>query len=572
MTVTTKLSPRAALYGRFSSSRQNPTSAQDQLRLCEERAMTNGWRVTQRFTDEAVTGKDDKRPGFLALQQLVKQGEVDVIVAESLSRLSRRQSTIAGFFEDCLYHQIKLHTLQEGEITTMHIGLLGVMNSLYLESLADGTHRGQSAAIIEGKSAGGRSYGYRVPLHANGQPKTGELEIVPEEAAVIQRIFSEYARGLSPRTTTEALNTEGVAAPRGKDHGNSKGDGTWRMNTIYGNRQRGTGILNNELYIGRRVWNKLKYITRPGSSTRESRLNPESEWKVVEVPHLRIISDELWQAVKARQASLDALRDASQKDGKGTLSGNRATRRPTYLLSGLVRCGKCGGSMNIAGSQPKRYFCANAREKGKCICQGIPGIAQHKLEAVVLNGLRHHLMQPGAVADFIERYQIHQREMDAARHQTMARLRSSLAQTEKEIANIMTAIKAGIFTSSTKAELEGLEARKDKLAHDLHTAQQAAPAIPDDLAEVYAKQVEALVTSLNAPETRSEAIDAIRALVDKVIVHWDAAAGGHAVEIEGDIVALLRAGTNKNAAAVEAAASSFEMVAGAGFEPATFRL
>ena len=572
MTITTSLSPRAALYGRFSSSRQNPTSAQDQLRQCDERATANGWRVVHRFTDEAVSGKDDKRPGYLALQQAVKRGEVDVILTESLSRLSRRQSSIASFFEDCLYHQVKLHTLQEGEITRMHIGMLGVMNSLYLEALADGTHRGQTSAIVDGKSAGGRAYGYRVPLHPNGQPMTGELEIIPEEAAIICRIFTEYAKGTSPRTVTEALNTEGVPAPHGKERGASKGDGDWRANTIYGNRQRGTGILNNELYNGKRVWNRLKYISRPGSQTRESRLNPESEWRIVEVPHLRIVPEELWAAVKKRQAALDALRDADQTEGRSTLQGNRATKRPTYLLSGLTRCGCCGGTLNVGGSKPKRLYCANAREKGKAVCKGIPGIAVDKLEATVLNGLRHHLMQPDAVADFIRRYQIHQREMDGERQQTTARLRTSLSQVEKEITNIMTAIKAGIFTASTKAELEDLEARKERFGRELQIASQDAPTVPDDLAEVYRDKVDALVGSLNDPENRAESIDAIRGLIDKIIVHWDAATGAHGVEIEGDIVALLRAGTNENAAAVEAAASSFEMVAGAGFEPATFRL
>ena len=566
------ISPRAALYGRFSSSRQNPTSAQDQLRQCDERAKANGWRVVHRFTDEAVTGKDNKRPGYMALQQAVKRGEVDVILTESLSRLSRSQSSIAGFFEDCLYYEVKLNTLQEGEITRMHIGMLGVMNSLYLEALADGTHRGQTSAIVDGRSAGGRAYGFRTPRHANGQPMTGELEIVPEEAAIIQRIFLEYSLGTSPRAITEALNIERIPAPHGKEYGDSMGTGGWRANTIYGNRQRGTGILNNELYNGKRVWNRLKYITRPGSKARESRLNPESEWRIVEVPHLRIVDETLWNAVKQRQAALDALRDANQQDGRNSLVGNRATKRPTYLLSGLTRCGCCGGTLNVGGSNPKRLYCANAREKGKSICKGIPGIAVEKLEGIVLSGLRHHLMTPDAVAEFIHRFQIHQREMDNERHQAMARLRSSLSQVEKEIGNIMTAIKAGIFTASTKAELEDLEAKKERFGRELQVASLGSPKVPDNLAEVYRDKVDALVTSLNSPENRSEAIDAIRGLVDRIVVYWDVQTGAHGIEIEGQLAALLRAGTNKNAAAFEAAATSFEMVAGAGFEPAAFRL
>ena len=75
--------------------------------------------------------------------------------------------------------------------------------------LAEKTHRGLSSRIEAGKSAGGRAYGYRVPLHPNGLPITGELEIVKEEAAVIRRIMADYADGLSPKKIAAALNAEG---------------------------------------------------------------------------------------------------------------------------------------------------------------------------------------------------------------------------------------------------------------------------------------------------------------------------------------------------------------------------
>ncbi|WP_371813945.1 recombinase family protein [Brucella sp. 6810] len=69
---------------------------------------------------------------------------------------------------------------------------------------------------------------------------------------------------------------------------------------MHGHAKRGTGILNNELYIGRLIWNRLRYIKDPSTGKRVSRLNAESEWIVKDVPDLRIVGDELWQAVKAR--------------------------------------------------------------------------------------------------------------------------------------------------------------------------------------------------------------------------------------------------------------------------------
>lgn len=113
--------------------------------------------------------------------------------------------------------------------------------------------------------------------------------------------------------------------------------------------------------------------------------------------------------------------------------------------------------MNIAGSLPKRHFCANARWKGPAACTGIPGLLKEVLEQTVLDGLRHHLMQHEAVAEFIQQYQDHAAELDADRRRKVERINKGMARADKEIANIMTAIKAGIFTASTKQELEKLE-------------------------------------------------------------------------------------------------------------------
>lgn len=116
------------------------------------------------------------------------------------------------------------------------------------------------------------------------------------------------------------------------------------------------------------------------------------------------MDQETWDKARERQARIDTTR-ATRDNGDAThLSGTHACRRPTYLLSGLVRCGACGGTMNIAGSGVHRFYCANSREKGRTICEGIPGIRKDTLEQTVLNGLREHLMQPEAVAEFLSRY------------------------------------------------------------------------------------------------------------------------------------------------------------------------
>ena len=64
-------------------------------------------------------------------------------------------------------------------------------------------------------------------------------------------MFRELIAGVSPKQIAKNLNREGVPGPFG---------GPWNPSTIYGNAKRGTGILNNELYVGRLVWNRLRCV------------------------------------------------------------------------------------------------------------------------------------------------------------------------------------------------------------------------------------------------------------------------------------------------------------------------
>jgi hypothetical protein len=81
--------------------------------------------------------------------------------------------------------------------------------------------------------------------------------------------INDYAAGKAPQAIVKQLNKEAVPGPSGT---------AWGPSTIHGNPDRGTGILNNELYIGKLVWNRLRYIKDPETGKRVSRPNPESEW------------------------------------------------------------------------------------------------------------------------------------------------------------------------------------------------------------------------------------------------------------------------------------------------------
>ena len=115
------------------------------------------------------------------------------------------------------------------------------MNALFLKDLAEKTHRGLRGRVENGKAGGGLCYAYRVVRTVNGATvTTGEREIEPTEAGIGRRIFRKFTAGHSPQQIVKLLNREGIPGPFG---------GKWSPSTIHGNPKRGTGILNNELYV-----------------------------------------------------------------------------------------------------------------------------------------------------------------------------------------------------------------------------------------------------------------------------------------------------------------------------------
>ena len=544
---------RVAIYTRYSSDLSRDASIDDQLHRCHTHATASDWQVVGTFADRALSGATLLRPGYQDMMQAVRTGGIDVVLAEALDRLSRDQEDIAALFKRLRFIDVRLITVAEGEIGELHIGLKGTMNALYLKDLADKTRRGLVGRIRKGRSAGGLCYGYDVVA---GEERGGRT-INETGAAVVRRIFGAFAAGRSPKGIARQLNDQGITGPRG---------GLWRDTAIRGHRQRGTGILNNELYIGRLVRNRLRYVKDSATGRRLSRPNPPEDWVVDDVPDLRIVSDALWQRVKDRQAEIDAT-PAVQAIRQSRFWERR---RATHLLSGLLQCGACGGGFAAVG---RDYLaCSNARKLG--ICDARTGIRRAALEECVLDLTRGRLMQPAAVEAFIAAY--HQ-EINSGRDAEAAQRRATerqLRQVTGKLDGLYDAIADGLRSPGLMARLEALEAEKENLEQEL-----AAPAplnlrLHPGLRTIYRAKVEQLAVELQIPAIRDEALGLLRSLIDRVVLHHDA--DGWEVELEGDISALVslgspgsRIGTSRVSAALQ---SSVKVVAGRGFEPLTFRL
>ena len=563
---------RVALYARYSSDNQREASIEDQFRICREQAKREKWKIVGTYKDAGISGASMiLRPGIQSLLQDAQAGQFDMVLAEALDRISRDQADVATFFKHLKFAGVPIVTLAEGEISELHVGLKGTMNALFLKDLAAKTHRGLRGRVEEGKSGGGLCYGYKVvkQLDARGEPIRGGREIDEAEANIIRRVFREFASGIGPRTIARRLNEEGIPGPNGKP---------WGDTTIRGHVKRGTGLINNELYIGRLIWNRLRYIKDPSTGRRVSRLNPESEWLIREVPELRIVDDALWQAVRDRQAVIadkyaNVTEAVRQHHKKNQLNGKR---RPQSLLSGLVYCGSCGGPYSLRGAG--RFACSNHISKGTC--SNSRTIRQEELEERVLSGLKDRMMAPEVAAEAMRAYAEETNRLNRERRSNGDAWQVELAKIEKQIAQIVEAIADGMYHPSMKEKMTKLEARKAELAALLADAPENKPDLLPTASTIYAKKVAKLTQALNRPAVRQEAAEALRMLIEKIALTPGQKRGEIDATLYGELGQIL-AWTERQALGKASKTNTpggtssgvlVSVVAGAGFEPATFRL
>ncbi len=561
---------RAAIYARYSSDLQTDASIEDQVRLCKEKAASNGWDIVECYADHGISGSSVMlRPSVQKLIQDGMEGKYDVLIAEALDRLSRDQEDIAAIYKRMQFAGIKIITLSEGEISNLHVGLKGTMNAMFLKDLADKTRRGLRGRVEKGKSGGGLTYGYDVvkSFDANGEPICGERKINHEQAAVVKHIYKEYLAGMSPRFIAKKLNEDGIPCPSGKE---------WGASTIYGNRQRGTGILNNELYIGQLVWNRLRYIKNPDTGKRVSRLNDEKDWIRKDVPELRIIDQALWDKVKEKQGEI--RKQHTEFWGK---------QRPKNLFSYLLKCDCCGGGYSKVSKD--LYGCSTARNKGTC--DNKLTIRQDELESAVLNALKDHLMDEELCKVFCDEYTRHMNELRSKHNSKRIALEKELKQLIQKESDMIDAICEGFANDALKERMHANEARQKEIKAILENNEEIKVMMHPSIAQQYHKEVRELITSLNTRERRQEAATLIRSLIDKIVLKPDSNKESLIVDLHGDLAGILSISTQgrydkreqkmlfgqikelaENAKEGENPNMQGKMVAGVGFEPTTFRL
>jgi site-specific DNA recombinase len=521
---------RAALYARYSSDSQSESSIEDQFRICREQAQRDRFEIVGTYCDAAISGASViLRAGMQSLLQDAQRGKFDIVMAEALDRISRDQADVATLFKHLRFAGVPIVTLAEGEISELHVGLKGTMNALALKDLADKTRRGLRGRVEKGKAGGGLCYGYRVfkKFDADGERVRGDREIEEDQAEIIRRIFREFASGKSPRAIAVNLNREGVEGPLGR---------AWGDTSIRGHVSRGTGILNNELYVGVLVWNRQRFIKNPSNGKRVSRMNPESQWIRTEVPHLRIVGDELWQAARKRQQEIARIFETTAIGIREARAKKlHATNRPVSLLSGLITCGSCGGKYGLI--QRDRFGCLNHSRRGSCANNRT--VHRVRIEERVLSGLKDKLVSADSVAEAVRAYH---EEMNRLNHERRAKSEAdhrSLGKIERSIAGIMVAIEDGMYQPAMKARMGDLEREKAGIIQRLENAPRDLPDVHPNVANVYPTRVTTLTAALNDPDGGREAAEALRSLIGNVVLSPGEERGEVHAALRGELIGIL---------------------------------
>ena len=177
-----------------------------------------------------------------------------------------------------------------------------------------------------------------------------------------------------------------------------------------------------------------------------------------------------------------------------------------------MRCGACGGGYTKISSN--LFGCATARNKGTC--DNRLNIRVDAIEAIVLDGLKHHLMAPSLFKEFAAAFIAERNTIIAQQNSHFSSAKEELAKVKSRLKILVNAVADGGPARSLGVQIAELETREDELNALLANQPASEPSLHPNLAQIYRDRVAALQTALLDPESQDEAFDIIRTLIEEV--------------------------------------------------------
>lgn len=448
----------AVIYARFSTAMQDARSIDDQVRRCRVYADAHDLHIVGIYSDAAESGSHIEREGLQRMLADAKRPLFSRVLVDDLSRLSRDLgNTWNVVFGDLADRDIGVVDVTSGMASTdanarITFAALGMVNDQFLQAVRKQTHRGLEGRALAGFWAGGRCYGFATieeenppdPEHPRKRPVIDE-----RQAALVRRMFVMFRDGVSLKKIAATFNEEGVPAPNDNGRGNKSGRG-WQHTTI-------RAMLLNERYIGRFIWNQHKWLRASGKKRRRRLKRPESEWIRREHQELAIIDHDLWEAVQSR---------FKRRPGIGRPPGTGTVRSP--LVSGLLRCGVCGGNMSVVGAKKKagvsysRFGCSAHYNRGAAICANALTLSERKITRALLGALSDVLNVPDIIKRFVEQAQKRIAGFEKT-HAIGSEIDRRVRDCERRIANLTETLAKLGWSDAIGAKLKDEEAQLGRL-------------------------------------------------------------------------------------------------------------
>jgi len=457
--------------------------------------------VYKEYIDEAQSALSADRPAFLEMISETKKkfSPFQAILVWKLSRFARNRQDSIVYKTMLKKRGIEIISISEPIDSTpqgqLMEGMIEVIDEFYSAVLSQETMRGMVENARKGYRNGSHAvYGYQnVRVYdEKHNPKT-KYEVNKSESETVKLIFELYAKGNGMKNIAIYLNTHGHK---------SRSGGKWSTNTV-------ANILKNETYLGWTVFNKRD------KKTYGKQFKPREQWIVVKNTHDPIISQDLFDNVQR----LIKQREPKNQPARVTAS--------TYLLSGLIRCGKCDGSYGVTGyGRGKKYAyynCIRYSKQGKSVCPG-HRVRADELDKEVINRVKSLLFSDQNIKKLVEDLNEATKSLRMDYGKRIIDLKRKASDMQTRIMRQYEAIESGAIDLNLVAlRLKDLKVQKDSLQKEIDRYENLNNShqpihISKSMVEGFRKEMEEIFLGNNIQEKR----DFLKKFVEKIVVNDEA--------------------------------------------------
>ena len=435
----------------------------------------DGWDLVEVYYDEGITGTSvKKRDAFNRMISDCENGKIELIITKEVSRFARNTVDTLCFTRKLTALGIRIIFMNDGIDTSDKDGELRLT---IMASIAQEESRKISERVkwgIRRKMENGWVYGFSEMF--GYRIHKGEIEIEPDEAEVVKRIFHSYVyEGKGCHTIANELNAAGLLSVRGK---------MWREDGV-------CRILKNDKYVGDLTqWKHYSTDFLTKKVIQNNGDNPEAPLITIKNHHEGIISRDIWELAQ----------NLLHERGKLAKEGRKYSRH--YWFSSKICCGKCGHPYNIGGksSEPNRsIYCINRRKYG-----AIHRIDANGAEVGCNNKSINERVVENCMKYLIEHIQV---------------MRSNITEHLLENISEMQSVKPAFDPEPLKAEIDALNKKKrkaiDLMLDELITKEELKQQTAYYDEEI-SKLTETIATSQNMADLHKKQLDAIRNYVELV--------------------------------------------------------